>query len=369
MGAAGKPLIPLALAKMADDNPNTRYAAVWLVGRIAPDEAMRAAADVGKRATDPEGEVRRICGRVLEKIGRAGTPAAEALGTALAAEMEADIRDHFIEALLAMGAGAKPALPGLLPLMADTSLSAPIRAKIIAAVVAADRTSSAVAEALGKAAGDSNDAVRAAAAAALGTIDPLPADALAALVKMAKSDPKNTPRIAALRALTAAGTRAKAARSELEAIATGPQPGLALWAKVALAAIDGNAGKAAAEIRAGLGDRNPQARSSATEALLVIGPVKDDLPALLKTMKDLSSSTKAASATAVGRLGAVAKDAIPQLRRLLEDRDADVRGAAAEALGCIGPAAIPAVKRLKELRADPLVRAAAQRALEKIVGN
>jgi HEAT repeat protein len=217
-----------------------------------------------------------------------------------------------------------------------------------------------------RAAGD-DDTVRAAAAGALGKLNPLPQEALNALVKMAKSDPKNGPRVAALRAMTAAGPRAKAARADLEAIAAGPQPGLALWAKVALAAVDGDVNRAAPDIRAGLAVRNQQARSSAAEALCLVGPTKDDLPALLKVMKDISSSTKIAAATGVGRLGPGAKDAVPQLRRLLDDNDAEVRIAAADALGQIGPAALPAVARLKELRADPSVLPAAQRALSKIV--
>jgi HEAT repeat protein len=107
-------------------------------------------------------------------------------------------------------------------------------------------------------------------------------------------------------------------------------------------------------------------RSSAAEALLVIGPTRDDLPALLKVIKDRSSSTKAAAAEAIGRLGAPAKDAVPQLRRLLDEPDSEVRIAATEALGRIGPAALPAAAKLKEFRADPIERAAAQRALERI---
>lgn len=370
MGAAGKELIPLALAKMGAPNENTRYAAVWLVGALPAAEAGKAAADVGKRATDQFVEVRRLAGRVLERMGPAAAPAAESLGTALATEKDAEVRDLFIEALAAMGAGAKPAVAGLLPQIANRDLTTPMRAKVIAAVAAADPTSSEVAAALVKAADDTTDAgMRVAAAGALGGLNPLPADALAALVKMAKGDRTNAPRVAALRALTAAGPRAKPAKPDLEAIASGQQPHLALWAKVAVASVDGDASKAAPVVRAGLGERNALVRSSAAEALVVIGPTAADLPALLKVMRDPASSTKIASATAAGRLGAAAKDAVPELRRMLDHTEDDVCVAAADALGRIGPAALPAVAKLKEVAPRPAVRLAAQKALEKIEGK
>jgi HEAT repeat protein len=366
MGGAGEQLVPLALAKMADPNPNTRFAAVWLVGQLPPAEAARVAAEVGKRATDEEVDIRRIAGRVLEQLGPAGAPAADALGKALGVETEPDVREQFVEALVALGPGAKPALPGLLPLFADKSLSAATRAKVVAATAVADPASAEVSAALTKAAADPDATVRAAAVTALGTVDPLPRDALSVLVNVAKRDAANGPRVAALRAITAAGPRAKAARADLEAMSAGPQPGLALWAKVAAAAVDGDVKRAAADVRAGLAGRNPQARASAAEALLVIGPTKDDQPALLKVMKDPSSSTKLAAAAAVGRLGAAAAEAVPDLTRFLNDKENEVIAAAADALGRIGPAALPAVPRLKQLRTNPEARGAAQRALDKI---
>jgi HEAT repeat protein len=366
MGAAGKPLVPAALAKMAEDNPNTRYAAVWLVGQIPVEEAAKAAAEVGKRATDPEPDIRRLVGRVLEQLGPAGAPAAEALGQAVGGEAESDVRTQFVEALVAMGPGARPALPGLLPLLADTNLTTTLRARIASAVVTADPASPEVAAALTKAASDPDRAVRSAAADALGRLDPLPPDALAALVKLAKGDRANAPLVAASRALTTAGPRAKGARGELETIAAGPQAGLALWAKVAGAAVAGDVKRAAPDVRAGLVARKPLVRAAAAEALLVVGPTQDDLPALLKILNDATPTAKAASATGIGQLGPVAKEAVPQLRRLLDDHDAEVRAAAATALGRIGPDARPALAKLKELRADPLVGPAARRAVEQI---
>lgn len=367
MGEAGKELIPLALAKMNDTNPYTRYAAVWLVGELLAVEATKSAAEVGKRTTDDFVDIRRLAGRVLERLGPAGAPAADALGKAVATEKEIDVRDQFVEALIAMRGDAKPALPGLLPLLSDSSLSVPIRAKVIAVVVVADPASPDVSAALIKAANDKDMTVRSAVAVSLGKVNPFSSDSLNTLVKLAKSDPKTEVRAAAIRAIAEAGTRAKSTKPDLEAISNGQMPGLALWAKIALAAIDGDVKKAAPIIREGLTQRSVQTRAAAAEGLLVIGPTNADLPALIKLLKDANPATKTAAAQAVGQLGPVAKDAVPQLTRLLDDRDYETRIAAAEALGRIGGAALPAVRKLKELiKNDPLVRATAQRAIDRI---
>ncbi len=366
LGSRSKELIPLALAKMSDSNPNTRYAAVELVADLPPEEAKKYAADVGKRAADELPEIRRLAGRVLEQLGAAGSPAAAMLGAALTDEKELDIREQFVDALVAMKEGARPALPGMLALVADKSLDTSLRVKIAAAVVTADPTSPEVAVALVKLANNTDAVVRAAAAAALGKVNPLPAAALAALVKLAKDDAKSTVRGAAIQALAMAGPRAKAAKPDLETISTGKMPGLVLWAKVALAAVDGDVSKAAPVVRAGLTDRSTSTRGAAAEALLVVGPTNADLPHLLKLLRDAKTTTKTAAARNVARLGPSAKDAVPALIRLLDERDSEARIAAAEALGAIGPASRPAIRKLKELSKEPLARSTAQKALNKI---
>jgi HEAT repeat protein len=366
MGETGKKLVPLALEKLKSPSSPARLAAVTLVGLLSPKEASNAAIELGKLAIDPDPEVRRRVGAVLEYIGPFGAPAAEAVGKALPDERDSGIRDQFVEALVAMGPGAKPALPGLLPLVASKGLLAPLRARVIAATVLADPASPEVDAALIKASADDDMTVRCAAAEALGKLNPLPADALATLVKMAKNDPKYVGRLAALRGFTSAGMRAQSAKSDIEALTTNAQPGLALWAKVALAAINGDVSASAPTVRATLTQRNSLARSAAAEALLVIGPTTADLPALIKLLKDQLDLTRISSAKAVGRLGPDAKDAAPQLRKLLDDNNAEVRAAGADALGMLGSAALPAVPRLKELLADPSVKESAQRALAHI---
>lgn len=372
MGEAGKPLVPAALAKLNSENPFARYAAANLVATLPLDEATKAAADLGKLTTDREGDIRMRAGAVLEYLGPAGAPAANALAKAIPGEKKDVIRDQFVDALLAMGPGAKPAVPVLLPLVNEKGIPAERRAKVIAAVASADPASKEVAEALITAAADADHVIRSVAATALGRLDPLPPDALAKLVSLAKTDSRTPPRVAAIKALAAAGPRAKGAKPDLEAIAAGPQPGLALLAKVALAGTDGNISAAAPAIRTGLTDKNAQAREAAAQALLVIGPAADDLPSLLRLLKDANATTQEAAARCIGRLGPAAKDAMPQLVTLLGSKEGNVQLAAVEALAELGPTAKAAEGKLQELAgtaaSDPVTGTAARRALEKIGG-
>lgn len=368
MGADGKKYVPDALAQLASPAAVNRYAAVGFVGTLDPADAAKQVPELAKLVIDDEPLVRRRVGAVLEALGPAAAPAAEALGKYLPDEADELARDQFVEALVAMGPGAKPAVAGLLPLVVDPMAGAALRAKVIGAVAVADPASAEVSAALVKAAAADDIGVRTAAARALGKLNPLPDDARAALVKLLRTDAESVVRLAAVRGLTDAGPRAKGARSDLDAVANGTLPGVDLWGKVALAAVDGDVRTAAGAVRAGLGDRNPNVRAAAAGALLLVGPTAADVPALLKLLEKSSTApAKAAAATALGRIGADAKVVVPKLIDLLADPDGDARAAAAEALGRFGPAAQPAVPKLKEVvRTDPLASPAARRALDKL---
>lgn len=367
MGPAGKPLIPAALAKLSDPSPYSRLAAAEFVVTLEPPEAEKAIPDLAKLVTDPIVEVRRKAGEVLEALGPRAGAAAEAVGKALPAEADTIARDQFVAALAAMGPAAKPAVPGLLPLLGEPTAPLLVRMKAAEAAAVADPTSADVSAALAKLAADPDTPIRVAAASAMGKLDPLPPTALAALVKMAQGDARNEPRVAALRALVVAGPRAAPAKAELSAIAGGQNPWYALWAKVALAAIDGDAATAAPAVRAGLTDKSGPVRVAAAEALpLAGGPTAADLPALMRLLREPSDGAKEAAARAVGVLGPAAKDAVPRLTELLADKSGGVRVAAADSLGQIGPAAIAAAAKLRGMAADPLMGATARKALEKI---
>jgi HEAT repeat protein len=369
MGDAAKPLVATALTKLRSENPYARYAAIDLVGTLPSDEAMKHAAELGKLTADDLPEIRQRAALVLEKLGPAASPAAETLAKNLSTESDDSLRDRFVDALIAMGTGAKPALAALSPLAKDTSLPVSRRERVIAALAAADPSSAEVAKCLVAVAGDSDHSVRAAAATALGRLDPIPPDALAKLVALATADKRTDPRAAALRALAVAGPRALAARSAIGPIASGQvQDGLALLAKIAIAAMDGDPAKATAAVRAGLVDKKPDVRAAAARALLELGPIPEDLPALARLLKDRDEAVREAAVRSLGKLGPAAKETVPQLVKLLtNDGLSQVRIAAAVALGEIGPDALSAVAKLQQaVRDDRVVEPAAKKALEKL---
>ena len=368
MGPAGKKLVPVVTKQLASSSAEARYAAVGFVNAMEPAEAAKQVPELTKLVADDQPLIRRRVGVVLEKLGPAAAPAADAIGKALSKEKDESVRDQFVDALMAMGPAAKPAVVGLAPIISDATASASLRIKVIAALVQADPGSKEAAAALVIAANDRDQYVRRAAAAAIGKLDPLPDDARAVLVKMLKSDSRADVMAAAARGLATAGPRAKAAKPELEAVAAGKLPGAVLWAKVALASLEGDITKAGGVVREGLVGRNASVRVAAAEALMLVGPSPADVPVLVKVSKDSTSGAKEAAARALGQIGTGAKDAVPRLIDLLNDRDQDVRMAAAESLGRIGlPAAAPAIPKLKDaVRADPNLATAARKALDRL---
>jgi HEAT repeat protein len=366
MGDRGRPYLPEVVAKLGSPMPDVRWAAAAVVGTMEPAEAAKQVPALAKLAIDDEPLIRSQVGQVLEKLGPAAAPAA-AVGRALIVEMNDLVREDFVAALIAMGPEAKPAVPGLLPLAGDNSISVMLRTKVIRAVAVADPRSSQVANALVHAAADPDISIRMAAARAMGKLNPLPDEARTALVNLARDDREARVRWAAVRGLADAGPRATAAKPELEAIATGKLPGINLLARVAVQAINGDVRKAGGAVRAALTDRNVNMRMAGAEALLMVGPAPTDVPVLARLLREGDMRIRLSAATALGIIGEPAKEAVPRLTDLLADGEAEVRLAAAEALGRIGPAALPAATKLKEAaKAEPAIEPTVRKALAKI---
>src|SRR5262249_7279828 len=102
-------------------------------------------------------------------------------------------------------------------------------------------------------------------------------------------------------------------------------------------------------------------------------PKKDDVPALIKALKNKSPKVRISAAEDLGHIGAVkasdAKDAIPPLFDLMKkDKNADVRKAAVAALGKMDPDPTEAVPAFMDALKDkvPAVRAAAAGALGQL---
>ncbi|MFO0797052.1 MAG: HEAT repeat domain-containing protein [Gemmataceae bacterium] len=371
MGPAGATHHAAVLGKLDSPLPDARFAALGFVRTRPPAERVKQLPAIGKALGDTEPLVRGRAAGILEELGPAAVPAAGAARDALSKEDEPGVQEQLVNALAAMGPGAKAAVGAMLPLIADRAAGTAFREKLIATAVALDPASAEVAGAVKRAAGASDVGVRCAAARALGKLDPLPPDAAATLAKMSRTDQEVAARLAALRGLAAAGPRAKAVRADVQVVAEKGMPGVNVWAKVALAALDGDVTKAAPTVREHLASPNPNARAAAAEALQLVGPTAADVPALTRVLRDPSPAGKAGAAAALARLGPAAKDAIPKLVPLITDAESEVRVAAADAAAAVGlPVAAPAVPRLRdalrEFPNDPPTVVAARRALARL---
>ena len=371
MGPAGAKHHAEVLGKLDSPLPDARFAALGFVRTLPPAERVKHLTAIGKALGDEQPLIRGRAAWLLEDLGPAAAPAAGAARDALSKEAEPGVQEQLVNTLAAMGPGAKGAVGALLPLIADRAAGSAFREKVILTAVALDPASPEVAGAVKRATDSKDVVVRCAAARALGTLNPFPPDAAATLAKMARSDAEAVGRVAALRGLVAAGPRAKAVRADVAHVAEKGMPGTDVWAKVALAALDGDVTKAAGTIRESLGSRGVAARAAAAEALLLVGPSASDVPALVRVLRDPTPAGKAAAAAALGRLGPAAKEAVPKLVPLITDGESEVRVAAADAAAAIGlPAAAPAVPRLRtaltDFPNDPPTVAAALRALSRL---
>jgi HEAT repeat protein len=369
LGEAGQPLIPLALQKLSSENPAARYAALEVLSRLDRKETVSHLEAVARLLSDKEASIRARAAEVIGRIGPQAAPAAESLGKALAAETNERVRHRLVETVIALEAAAKPAVPALLPLLANKSLPAHLRPQLPSLLALADPDGKPTVAALITASSDTDQSVRLAAIDALGRLEPMSAEALQRLVALAKTDPRWPIRQAAFRSLAHAGPHAKPIRGEVEAIAGKTSDELTLWRTVVLAAIDGQLTSTAETVRAGLSHPSGAVRAAAAEALALIGPTTADVPTLAKLLKEPGPAIKEAAARCLEQLGPAGKEAVTPLITLLTDGDPGVRLAAIAALARMGPAAQPAVPKLDNLQRDSVVGEAAKQALQRIKGE
>ena len=221
---------------------------------------------------------------------------------------------------------------------------------------------------------DSNQAVRRAAAEALGAMGK---EAAAAMPKLAAAlqDSDEMVQAAAAEALGAIGgigpgIGAHQAVWPLRKALKSPFERVRRAAAGALVAIGKEApGAVVAELRKALQDFDDKVRAAAAKALGAMGKEAAGavVPELRKALHDFDDVVRAAAAEALGAMGKEAPGAVmPELRKAFQDSKYHVRAAAAEALGAMGKEAPGAV--MPELRkalqdSDERVRAAAAKAL------
>src|SRR5262249_35044877 len=156
-------------------------------GKLDKVEAAKLVPELANLGGDRNAEVRARVGDVLKKLGPAGAPAAAAVGRALAVEKVEGGRKHFVEALVAMGPGAKEAVPSIVKIVSDKEQPLRLRTQLIELLPVADPGSKGVAAALVAAAGDPDQTIRLAATDALAHLNPIPDEALAKIVAVAKT--------------------------------------------------------------------------------------------------------------------------------------------------------------------------------------
>jgi len=367
LGDKAKELLPLALAKLGSDNPYARSAAVGLVATLPPEEAKQYLTQLEQLTKDSQRMIRQQVAAVLQQLGPLAGPTASAVAQAWQRERDEALRDAWIDALLAMGEQAQPALDVLLQTAADDKLPLPRRLRIIEDLPRVGAAEPRLVQALLELTEQKDMEIRRAAARALGRIRPFPPAAVQRLVTMAQTDNRLPPRHAALVALIAAGPLAREQSKPLQAFAErNPPDSLALLAQVVQASADKQPLRARQLVRTALSSPRPEIRSAAVEALLVLSPTSAELPALQRLLSDPDPEVRAAAAQAIGQLGPSAHATVPALTALLEDRDPSVQEAAVEALGRLGPAAKAAGDKLLRLNNNPNLAPAVRRTLDKL---
>ncbi|MCS7022283.1 MAG: HEAT repeat domain-containing protein [Gemmataceae bacterium] len=367
LGDQARPLLPAALAKLTSDNPYARYAAVALVAQLPPEQGRPYVAQLAPLTSDSEPLIRAQLARTLQQLGPIAGELAQAVARAWQQEKDEALRDAWIDALLAMGAAAKPVVESLCQAAADQHLPAARRLRLIAALPQADASHPSVVKTLLQLTQEKDADVRAAAARALGQMTTLPVEAFQRLASMAQQDNRLPPRRAALLALLSLGPAAATVRTDLQNVANRTPPdSLSLLAQAGLALMDRQPDRARRLLATGLSSPKPDVRQAAVEALQVVPPTSAELPALQRLLRDPAAETRAAAAVVIGRLGSLAQAAVPHLLLLLNDPDPAVRLAAIETLARIGPAAKPAADKLRQLTGDPVLGPTARQALEKL---
>jgi HEAT repeat protein len=219
-------------------------------------------------------------------------------------------------------------------------------------------SSGVVGPAIAAALSDPSTGVRVTATRALGVMDPLPLEAVPALVAVID------------RFLS--GVSASVDASRRGYTYDPPDYWTPAAAVEALGRMGATAASATSVLSAALVGDDRYIAALSARAIGGIGPLAvEAVPALSAALNDQSVNNErvqAAAAEALGRIGPGAVKAVSSLAHALEDHDRDVQEAAARALGAIGPLAVEAIPSLVRTlhEYDQQLRETAALALEKI---
>jgi HEAT repeat protein len=288
-----------------------------------------------------------------------GPKAAAAVPTLTAAlKQHVRVRARVVWALLQIGSAAEPATTGLIGALGEKFNSTGLNAAKALARIGAPAVPALVQALRGK-----KPLARENAVLALGWIGE--EGAVAAMAGLlADKDP--VVRRAAAWALAAMGVKAKGAVDGLTMLLEDEDAMSRYNAVKALGRC--KAASAVAALRGALKDKDEAVRGAAARALGMLGPAAreatGDVIALLSNKS--CQWDRFCAARALGGMGAVNPDVVKALANAFDDADEDVRAEAAWSLASIGPkaeAAAKALEKVEQTDPDPIVRAAAEKAL------
>lgn len=372
LGEIGKPALPAVpslVGAVADDEAIVRREAIDALRKLRPgpkvtvplmakvlsgsDDAARiravaALAEAGKDAVPAlvealnHEQARYWACLVISEIGPDAKEAVPALVKTLSDEMP-DVRREAILALAAIGKGASPAVPQLVAALESRTDRVPAT---YALGMIGQVPDAAVAKIRENAKAE-DFRVSTVSHWALAKLNPTDQEEVRAAVSRLAAALKNKDaqvREAAARALADLDPDPKTLRPILQE---------------ALAGVDAETLSTVMDAFAGLGQRilprliealkDPQVRGRAAAIIGRIGPpAKEAVPALIATLEDKNSQTRAEVLFALAAIGPDAKAAVPAIVQSIQDQDINVRYGACYALGKIGPAAVTAKPELTE---------------------
>lgn len=325
-------------------------ASSWAVAqqKAAPKAAAQPAQQPGKAPQAPQRSVKDWIAELdgpnhleaIDSLARLGPEAKQAVPklTRLLDSTDNQVRWRSARALGTTGEAAASAVPTLVKHLAASETEAAVRAQSAAALGKIGVKGDDVLNALVVAVGDSEPHVRHAAIQALRRLGPEPTMLIPVFTQVLNDAHPDV----AVRAMGALADIGEAAVPAL--IEATKEPKARHWATVVLAEIGPKAAAAVDALTGLASDPEPEVRLQALIALGQIGdPAKPAIPTIMKALSAPEVGVRYGAAFALGKLRA--EDASADLQKLVESKDPMMHLIAAWALARIHPDDISAIRR------------------------
>jgi HEAT repeat protein len=324
----GKPAADAVVPLLKHDQPIVRYQAAAVLGGMGRDGTAALPAVESALASEralPSGQLYVFEELAATATNLGGDPAkvTDAIVDVLTIDDEG-VKTRAAGMLARVGRQAAPAVPKLVELLGDKSLD-----------------------------------VRVAAAEALAAVGAAAEQAVPVLAKAVEGEDVTLAR-AATGALKALGTASAPAAPALAKALSSNDQNFCIEAADALAAIGPAAAPAVPTLAKQLGDSQvrPEERAALLRAVAAIGKnANGAVPAVTRLLGDKDSTTRAAAAETLGKIGVADSDTTKLLVARLSDSHSAVRVASLKALAATGAkSAEPDVQAFRERTTDPAMK-------------